>query len=83
MDNELFNKELMYLDCIEFFGLAAMMGISLQSSETDKDEEVIHIRKDFETIEKLMNEKYNELSKQDKNKLLRRLRQLNKNKIKR
>ena len=79
MENSLFKKELMYLDCDEFLGLAVIMGIPLKKEDGDGR----YIRNDFETIENLMNEKYTALSKSDKNKLLRRLRQLNCNKKKR
>jgi hypothetical protein len=74
--NSLFKKELMYLNLEEFLGLAHIMGISLKNESEDGR----YIRNDFETIENLMIDKYDALAKSEKNKLLRKVRQLNSNK---
>lgn len=74
--NSLFIKELMYLNLEEFLGLAHIMGVSLKN----ESENGRYIRNDFETIENLMIDKYDALTKPEKNRLLRKVRQLNSNK---
>ena len=74
--NSLFKKELMYLNLEEFLGLAHIMGISLKN----EDENGRYIRNDFEAIENLMIDIYDALAKSERNRLLRKVRQLNSNK---
>ena len=74
--NSLFKKELVYLNLEEFLGLAHIMGISLKN----ESENGRYIRNDFEVIENLMIDIYDALTKSEKNRLLRKVRQLNSNK---
>ena len=74
LDCVIFKVELLYLNLEEFIGFARIMGIEMEV----ESEEGRHIRNDFENVELLMIEKYASLSKPEKNKLLRRLRQITK-----
>lgn len=70
--NEIFKNLLLGLNLSDFLGIASILGVEIKNLDNSSR----RIRNDFAKIEEEIIEKYKNLTKQEKNKFLKRLRQI-------